>query len=179
MNEQININELSTKQLIALVNLWRTPSVSAANNSFTSMLKKCYKSTPWHENAPILYMPNKDSMTVVNHAIYNMTELEEEQFMAALDKSMARVSAEVHDRTDAIGENIKEVMRERGITQKQLAERLEIHPVSLSAMLRGGNFQVETLAKFAAAIGCSVADFFGEPVHRCPHCGKHIAVTLQ
>lgn len=78
-----------------------------------------------------------------------------------------------------IGENIKEVMRERGITQKQLAERLEIHPVSLSAMLRNGNMKMDTLARFAAAIGCSVADFFGEPVHRCPHCGKPIAVTLQ
>jgi DNA-binding Xre family transcriptional regulator len=178
MNEQININELSTKQLIALVNLWRTPSVSAANNSFASMLKKCYKSTPWNENAPILYM-NNDSKMVVNHAFYNMTELEEEKFLAALDKSMEHVGGEVYGRTDAIGENIKEVMRERGITQKQLAERLEIHPVSLSAMLRGGNMKVETLAKFAAAIGCDVADFFGEPVHRCPHCGKPIAVTLQ
>ena len=88
MNEKININELSTKQLIALVNLWRTPSVSAANDSFTSMLKKCYKSSPWHENAPILYMPNKDSNTVVNHAFCNMTELEEEEFMAALTKSI-------------------------------------------------------------------------------------------
>jgi DNA-binding Xre family transcriptional regulator len=81
--------------------------------------------------------------------------------------------------TDEVADAIRARLAERGITQKQLAERLEIHPVSLSAMLRGGNMKVETLAKFAAAIGCSVADFFGEPVHRCPHCGKPIAVTLQ
>lgn len=81
--------------------------------------------------------------------------------------------------SDEVADAIRARLAERGITQKQLAERLEIHPVSLSAMLRGGNMKVETLAKFAAAIGCSVADFFGAPVHRCPHCGKPITVTLQ
>lgn len=87
---------------------------------------------------------------------------------------------EIYEQTpsDEVADAIRARLAERGITQKQLAERLKIHPVSLSAILRG-NMKVETLAKFAAAIGCDVADFFGEPVHRCPHCGKPIAVTLQ
>lgn len=67
----------------------------------------------------------------------------------------------------------------KGMTQKELAEKLGINPVSLSAMFRGGNLKLETLEKFATAIGCEVADFFGQPVHRCPHCGKEIKIIIQ
>lgn len=67
----------------------------------------------------------------------------------------------------------------KGMMQKELAEKLGINPVSLSAMLRGGNLTLATLEKFATAIGCDVADFFGKPVHRCPHCGKEITITFQ
>ena len=78
-----------------------------------------------------------------------------------------------------ITENIKRILDEKGITQRELAERLGIHHVSLGTMLRKGNFRIETLEKFASAIGCDVADFFSRPKFICPHCGKELQVTIQ
>lgn len=76
-------------------------------------------------------------------------------------------------------ENIKTQLANKGMTQKDLAEKLGINPVSLNAMLRGGNLTLATLDKFATAIGCEVADFFAQPKHVCPHCGHEISITLQ
>ena len=78
-----------------------------------------------------------------------------------------------------INENIKRVIDERGMTQRELAEKLGIHHVSLNAMLRNDNFKVETLEKFADAIGCEVADFFSRPKFVCPHCGEQIHITIS
>lgn len=75
--------------------------------------------------------------------------------------------------------NIKAQFTRKGMTQKEFAEKLGINPVSLNAMLRGGNLKLETLEKFAATIGCEVADFFAEPKHVCPHCGKEIKIIIQ
>ena len=88
---------------------------------------------------------------------------------------------EVHEQevSEEVVTNIKTQLANKGMTQKELAEKLGINPVSLSAMLRGGNLTLATLEKFATAIGCEEADFFGQPVHRCPHCGKEIKITIQ
>ena len=88
---------------------------------------------------------------------------------------------EVHEQevSEEVVTNIKTQLANKGMTQKDLAEKLGINPVSLNAMLRGGNLTLATLDKFATAIGCEVADFFAQPRHVCPHCGHEIAITIQ
>lgn len=78
----------------------------------------------------------------------------------------------------SVAENIKRVIDERGITQRELAERLGIHHVALNAILRNDNFKVDTLERFAKAIGCDIADFFSRPKFTCPHCGAELHITI-
>lgn len=84
-NGNISINELSKKQVIALVCFWYIDSIKRENSSFTRMLERCYKSTPWHKNAPINYI-HADGKTVSTfaHAFYDMTEGEEDMIMKVL-----------------------------------------------------------------------------------------------
>lgn len=85
-NGRVNINELSKKQVIALVNLWSTDFAKEENDSFTMMLKRCYKSTPWHENAPMYYIHvDEKSATTILHAFFDMDEGEEEMVMKVLN----------------------------------------------------------------------------------------------
>lgn len=55
------------------------------------MVDRCYQSTPWHENAPIIYQHKPDEKaglgartTCVEHAFSNMTESEQEALMEVL-----------------------------------------------------------------------------------------------
>ena len=78
-NGNIELNELSWKQLIALMSIWNTDFAKKENISFSEMVKRCYKSRPWHEDANIIYL-HKGNMktTIVHHACYNLDEAEEE-----------------------------------------------------------------------------------------------------
>ncbi|MBR0379150.1 MAG: helix-turn-helix transcriptional regulator [Mogibacterium sp.] len=52
---------------------------------------------------------------------------------------------------------IKEIRKEKGISQKELAEKLHIAPSALSQIERPeNNTQLSTLEKIAAALNCSV-----------------------
>ena len=53
------------------------------------MVKRCYKSRPWHENANIIYL-HKGNMktTIVPHACYNLDEAEEEIMLGLLKKQL-------------------------------------------------------------------------------------------
>lgn len=85
-NGNVNINELSKKQVIALVELWGTDFAKKENASFTEMLKRCYKSTPWHENARMFYIhTDEKTTTTINHAFYDMNEGEEAMVMRILN----------------------------------------------------------------------------------------------
>lgn len=56
---------------------------------------------------------------------------------------------------------IKEIMKERGISQIELASKLGMNRVSLSRLLSDKNdMRTSTLEKIACALDCSVADFF-------------------
>lgn len=56
---------------------------------------------------------------------------------------------------------IKEIMKERGISQIELASKLGMNRVSLSRLLSDKNdMRTSTLEKIASALDCSVADFF-------------------
>ncbi|MDE6266431.1 MAG: helix-turn-helix transcriptional regulator [Muribaculaceae bacterium] len=78
---------------------------------------------------------------------------------------------------------IKEICKEKGLTQKELAEKIGISPVGLAKAL-AGNTTVGTLDKIATALGVSVSELFEEPrkdstVITCPHCGKPITINAE
>ncbi len=61
--------------------------------------------------------------------------------------------------SDNISHKVKELCSERGITIKQLAEKMKIAPESLSRAING-NPQLSTIRKISDALGVSVADLF-------------------
>lgn len=73
--------------------------------------------------------------------------------------------------------NIKRVLKERGLTAMQVAERMGVTNVALSQHMNG-NPSVQTLERIAQAIGCDVAELFDPlpPTIRCPHCGEKIVI---
>ena len=81
--------------------------------------------------------------------------------------------------------HIKETLKQRGLKQNDLAERLGINRVSLSRLLSDKNdMRISTIKKIADAIGCDVAEFF-TPADQadnntilCPHCGAKLVTTL-
>lgn len=54
---------------------------------------------------------------------------------------------------------IKELLRERQLSMKDLAEMLAVHPVSLSNILRN-NPTIDTLVKIANLLNCNLVDLF-------------------
>ena len=63
-----------------------------------------------------------------------------------------------------VGRNISTARRRLGLTQAQLAERLDIGQDALSRMEKGLIApKMGRLRELAAALGCSVADLFREP----------------
>ena len=74
--------------------------------------------------------------------------------------------------------NIKRVLKERGLTATQIAERMGVTNVALSQHMNG-NPSVQTLERIAQAIGCDVAELFDPlpPTIRCPHCGGKIELS--
>ena len=78
---------------------------------------------------------------------------------------------------------IKEVIKEKGMTITELADKMGINRVNLSNMVNG-NPTVETLNKIADAIGCPVTELFEQPKSdtaflSCPHCGKNIYIKAE
>lgn len=71
---------------------------------------------------------------------------------------------------------IKEVMQEKGVTQKKLAEQMGVAEISLSRSLRG-NPTLETLSKIAEALEVDIVDLFERKKEEentiiCPKCGS-------
>ena len=71
---------------------------------------------------------------------------------------------------------IKELCKEKGITQAQLAYKLGIHPVSFSQAIARNKFSVDRLADIADALGVEIPDLFRNDsgTITCPHCGGKI-----
>ena len=81
---------------------------------------------------------------------------------------------------------IKEALKQRGLKQNDLADRLGINRVSLSRLLSDKNdMRISTIKKIADAIGCDVAEFFtpaeteDHNVITCPHCGEKLVINLS
>ncbi len=78
---------------------------------------------------------------------------------------------------------IKEILKQKGITAKELAAKLNLSEGALSQSLNG-NPTVERLTQIASALGVSVAELFEVPaqaaaVITCPHCGKPITLQVE
>lgn len=76
---------------------------------------------------------------------------------------------------------IKEVCKEKGILQKDLAEKLGITDIALRASLKG-NPTIGTLQKVADALNVPITDLFEQPakdIINCPHCGGKIKIVKE
>ena len=67
---------------------------------------------------------------------------------------------------------IKEILKEKGMTQKELAKKMGVAEMSVSKSING-NPGLSTLEKIAEALGVDVSELFAPSrnVIRCPHCG--------
>ena len=77
--------------------------------------------------------------------------------------------------------NIKEVIKNHGLTSKAVAERMGITPIGLSQHING-NPSAEVLERIAGAIGCNAAEFFQKPSSgnfTCPSCGASLKLTAE
>lgn len=81
----VELSELSVKQIIALLNIWDTNYAKEENMSFSDMVKRCYKSDPWHENSAIIYIHSDEkTATTALHAFSDLEKGEEESIMSAI-----------------------------------------------------------------------------------------------
>lgn len=83
---------------------------------------------------------------------------------------------------------IKAVLRERGIRQYRVAERMGIKPQSLSKTLRSETVSDDTLCRICDAANAltphltplTPADLqTNEATLRCPHCGEEFTVKIE
>lgn len=54
---------------------------------------------------------------------------------------------------EQLGEFLRDARRERGITQRQMAERLRNSPVTLSALENGKNVSAEKVERYLQTLG--------------------------
>lgn len=78
---------------------------------------------------------------------------------------------------------IKEVLKEKGMLHKELAEKLGVTDIALRASLKG-NPTIGTLEKVANVLGVDVLELFAPTngnhgVINCPHCGKEIKLNPE
>ncbi len=76
---------------------------------------------------------------------------------------------------------IAEILKSKGMTQTDLAEKIGISRVGLSKAING-NTTITTLRKIAAALDVEVAELFEAPKEgsiTCPHCGKAITIKAE
>ena len=80
--------------------------------------------------------------------------------------------------------DVKNVIKQRGYTIEQVAEKMGVTRVTLTQNL-SRNPTINTLQRIANAIGCKVGDFFFDEMDNqnkntipCPYCGKPIDISL-
>ena len=74
---------------------------------------------------------------------------------------------------------IKEVIKEKGLTVKEVADKLGMTSPSLSEAING-NPTVERLERIAAALNVPITELFEQPstdIINCPNCGAKLRLT--
>lgn len=83
---------------------------------------------------------------------------------------------------------IKRALKKYGLTQQDLAQRLNINRVSVSRLLSDNNdMRISTLKKIADAIGCSAAELIADEAaaqkpadgFTCPECGCSLQIEVK
>lgn len=85
---------------------------------------------------------------------------------------------------------LKEIIKEKGVMSKTLAECMGITEVSVSALINGKTNNLETLARAAECLGVEVWELFKAPNEEkqgkeagaafvCPHCGKELHISIE
>ncbi|SHE29830.1 helix-turn-helix domain-containing protein [Dysgonomonas macrotermitis] len=76
---------------------------------------------------------------------------------------------------------VKELLKEKGITQKEFAEKLGMTEVGLSkAINEDGNPPLKRLIEIADALEVEITELFATPkqsTFSCPKCGANLAIT--
>lgn len=78
-------------------------------------------------------------------------------------------------------EQVKEILKRKGMTAKELAAKLGISEGALSKSL-SGNPTLERIEQIASALGVPVSDLFAAPkegVIHCPKCGTEIKLNPE
>lgn len=65
-----------------------------------------------------------------------------------------------------LGQRVIELRREKGLTQQELAERMEIDPRDLRRVEAGDNVTVHMLVRLARALDVHIRDLFQPPRSR-------------
>ena len=81
---------------------------------------------------------------------------------------------------------IKELLSIKGITQKELAERMGVSLSAVKQMVAAKSITTATLSKIAIAMECEMWEFFIDPKKRertgtlrCPKCGVKLVLTAE
>lgn len=79
---------------------------------------------------------------------------------------------------------VKEILKEKGMTQKELAELLGVHHVTLSQNL-SRNPTISYLQRIATVLNVDILDLFEDTREKklettisCPSCGEKINITV-
>ena len=77
---------------------------------------------------------------------------------------------------------VKELLKQKGMTAKELAAKNGISEGALSqSMKEGANPNLQTLTKIASSLEVSISELFDSPkegIITCPHCGKNINIKV-
>jgi transcriptional regulator with XRE-family HTH domain len=78
---------------------------------------------------------------------------------------------------------IKGVIKERGLTLREVAQRMGVKSPSLSRAVNG-NPTMEMLQRIANAMQVSVSELIEKPswasnVHACPYCGQELEIETK
>ena len=82
---------------------------------------------------------------------------------------------------------IREILKEQGITTKELAEKMGISQSALNQNI-SGNPSVRILSNIATALNVPIWQLFADPAEiqtkdntyiTCPHCGREIQIEIK